>query len=189
MNGFSLIKCCLTLALTTSVLCGCSSLPNELRTAGRTMVVTQYADWQSQLSLTDSLGYWVRLGGVVASVKNMKGITRLEMVNIPIRTNGKPILTEKPNGRFVADIKGFVEPFSLQGQLITLLGTSKGTEKGKVGEHDYTFPAMTVKQYHVWHIREQIINAFPRSHLRCRPGHLCHDYDRLNRGQIIQVVE
>ncbi len=131
----------------------CSSLPDELN-ATTEQVLTDYkvfAESQGQVSSD------VRLGGVIAKVDNLKGQTRLEIVNLPISKSGKPDIEQDPRGRFAAYFEGFLEPaaFSI-GRLITVVGSGIGEEQGKVGEHEYIFPLVKGQGYRLWKIEERV---------------------------------
>ncbi|MCG9682774.1 Slp family lipoprotein [Vibrio sp. Isolate23] len=170
-----------------TVLTACSTLPENLASDNPDLQ-TNYSGWQSSASQEQEL----RLGGVIASVTNLKDKTRVEVVNLPISSNGKPDINQEPQGRFVGYIDGFADPVTLsQGRLITLLGDSSGTEAAKVGEYSYDFPVMNIKSYHLWRIEERVIvhDDFGSSRYPCRSLY-CRDLTRGTRqGKVIQEVK
>lgn len=171
---------------TAFLLSACGSLPENLKTENAN-VVTNYDQWLSTPSVTAE----VRLGGVIAGVTNLEQSTRVEIVNLPISSIGKPDIDKEPQGRFIAYIKGFADPVMLaEGRLITLLGQSQPKEQGKVGEFTYDFPVMEAKGYHLWRIEEKIIVHDIDSGLYPCRSFYCRDLRFGTRqGKVIQEVK
>ncbi|MBB1464365.1 Slp family lipoprotein [Vibrio sp. 10N.222.51.C8] len=170
----------------SSMVMGCSSLPEELN-ANSEQVVTDYQEWVNTVPDAGD----VRLGGVIAKVTNLQDKTRVEVVNLPISSNGKPDIDAEPKGRFVGYIDGYVEPLSFaEGRLVTLVGTSSGTEDGTVGDYPYTFPVMNVYNQRLWQITERVvINDFAPTYYSCRSLH-CRSFQTMPKsGRVIQDVE
>jgi len=168
------------------LLSACSSLPDNLKT-DNPEVVTDYQVWQSSRGQNVE----VRLGGLIADVKNLKDQTRIEVVNLPIGSSGKPDINQEPEGRFVAYVDGFADPMTLStGRLISLLGQSQGREQGKVGEYSYDFPVMKASGFHLWRIEERIIVHDFDSYLYPCRGLYCSDVRYGTRqGKVIQEVK
>lgn len=161
------------IALGCLLLVACSSLPENLESNSATLV-TDYQLWRN----TDpNQKLDVRLGGMVIKVDNQQDKTRLEVVNIPLDSSGRPRLDQKPQGRFVAYMDGFVEPVTVAPKtFITFLGTTQASESGKVGEYDYQYPVMKVKSLRIWQ-KEQVSVVNPQ-------WNMCysHYYSRRHRG-------
>ncbi|MEZ9777731.1 Slp family lipoprotein [Vibrio sp. 10N.261.54.A5] len=176
----------IALSLGVLVLAGCSSLPSELE-AKSEPVISDYQQWVDQLPEAKS----VRLGGVISKVTNLKDKTRIEVANMPISSSGKPDIDAEPKGRFVGYIDGYVEPLSFaEGRLVTLVGTSNGTEDGTIGDYPYTFPVMNVYNQRLWQITERVvINDFAPNYYSCRSLH-CRSFQTMPKsGRVIQDVE
>ena len=165
----------------------CSTLPEGLVSTNPNLQ-TNYSAWNSTLDVTQEL----RLGGVIASVKNLKNKTRIEVVNLPIGSSGKPNINQEPQGRFVGYLEGFADPVKFaEGRLITLLGDSDRQETATVGDYSYDFPVMKVKSYHLWRIEERVVihNDFGPSKYSCR-GLYCREIIRgTQQGVVIQEVK
>jgi outer membrane lipoprotein len=142
---------------------GCASIPDSLKTQTETPI-TDFATIVDDPAFVQHKE--VRLGGIIASITNEKHRTRIEMASLPLTSDGRPKLDEKPQGRFVAYVDGFLEPLEYtQGRLLTVVGTLDGNEKGKVGEFDYTFPVVTVSGSQIWQIKQEIrIDNFDAYH-------------------------
>ena len=103
-------------------LAGCSSLPKELASSQTTTLI-EYDAFVTAAKNDETAE--VRLGGVIARIDNLKDTTRIEIVNLPISSSGKPDLSQEPNGRFVVYLNGFVDPVTYSvGRLVTVLGLS-----------------------------------------------------------------
>lgn len=168
------------------LLSACSTLPENLK-SDDPLLVSDYAVWSSAQQSQSN----VRLGGVIASVANLKDKTRVEVVNLPINSNGKPDINQEPQGRFVGYIDGFVDPVALaDGRLITMLGVSSGREQGSVGEHEYQYPVMQVKGFHLWRIEEKVMMHDVDSYLYPCRSLYCRDVRHGTRqGKVIQEVK
>jgi len=167
-------------------LTACSSIPQELASENPNLV-TDYSAWQQQRSAQVD----VRMGGVIASVNNLDDRTRIEVVNLPINSVGKPDINQEPKGRFVAYIKGFKDPVSFsEGRLITLLGQSRGSEAALVGEYEYDFPVMLAEGYRLWRIEERVIINETGSYVYPCHGIYCRDiHSSTRQGRVIQDVK
>lgn len=168
------------------VLSACSSLPENL-VSDNPNIITDYQVWQTS-SIDNSE---VRLGGLIADVQNLEDKTRIEVVNLPISSSGKPDIGEEPQGRFVAYVDGFADPVTLsQGRLISLIGNTGKEETGKVGEYEYDFPVMNARGYHLWRIEERVIIHDFDSYLTPCRGLYCRDARYGTRqGKVIQEVK
>lgn len=101
-------------------------------------------------------GFAVRWGGSIVSVQNKSDVTVLEIVSRPLWKTGRPIQSDQSEGRFVAEIPGFVDPeLLLDGSDISLVGTVQDVRSGLVGEATYQFPVMAVFQYKLWKPRKE----------------------------------
>ncbi|WCE30551.1 Slp family lipoprotein [Vibrio sp. SCSIO 43137] len=134
-------------------LSACSTLPENLHSEN-TNLITSYQEWQQSGFDSEE----VRIGGVIASVTNLSDRTRIEIVNLPVDSNGKPNLSVTPEKRFSAYVEGYLEPVALaKGRLITVLGTSHGQEQTKVGDYSMTIPIIQALAFHLWRIEERVI--------------------------------
>ena len=164
----------------------CTSLPKQLDSTNPELV-TDYALWKAAPEKNNEL----RLGGVIAKVTNLKSSTRVEVVNLISDFTGKPDLNKEPTGRFVVYLDGFVDPAALtEGRLITVLGSSNGTEVGEVGEFSYTFPTMTATAYHLWRVEQRVImDDFGRSIYPCVGLYCAYHRVGPSQGRVIKEVQ
>ncbi|WP_386686232.1 MULTISPECIES: Slp family lipoprotein [unclassified Lonepinella] len=95
----------------------------------------------------------VRLGGKVLSVDVLKNQTKIEVLSLQVSSfSAKPVLDSTTNGRFIAYLKGFVDPESLKDQYITVKGKLTGKEMGKIDQADYQYPVVTVQAFKQWQL-------------------------------------
>lgn len=171
------------------VISACTSLPTELNASSEETVISDYKTW---VESGTAQGSEVRLGGVIANITNLKDKTRIEVVNVPIDSVGRPSVKVEPQGRFVGYVNEFLDPVTFaEGRLVTLLGTTAEPETGKVGDFEHQYPVMTVKGYHLWRVEERIImqDSGPYLYHHCL-SYFCRDRDGMYReGRVIQEVK
>lgn len=127
----------------------CVSVPSELAVDSKAITSLTALEQQPQAALHQE----VRLGGKILKVRALAQATQLEILSFPISNlSAKPQVGAKPNGRFIAYIKGFIEPETLKQQYITLVGQFSQMEQGKIGQAHYTYPAIRVEHYKLWHL-------------------------------------
>ena len=99
----------------------------------------------------------VRWGGVIASVKNETDATVLEIVDHPLSKRGQPLETDQTQGRFLARIKGFLDPVVYaKGREITIVGTVNKVTKQFIDQFEYTYPEINVDSFKLWEVEKQI---------------------------------
>ncbi|MFV0575636.1 MAG: Slp family lipoprotein [Vibrio sp.] len=184
-------KYCLILMMLLGV-SACATLPPELETTQP--LITDYQQWSTQLANSKQSDLKtssdVRMGGVISKLTNLEDSTRLEIVNLPISSTGRPALDVEPEGRFVAYIKGFLDPVAYkEGRLITVQGKSKPTEKGKVGQYDYQFPVIEASAHHLWQIKTTTYIDDPFWGDCYRGSIFCDGYYGPARATVIQELK
>jgi len=90
-------------------------------------------------------------GGVIVSLENLKQSTELQIIAYPLNRNGRPDTDEPPTGRFIAVSTGYLESGDYaRGRQVTVTGEIDRLREGKVGQADYLFPVMHVRDIHLW---------------------------------------
>jgi len=116
----------------------------------------------------------VRWGGTVAKVHNKSDKTVLEVVSRPLLRTGRPKHNDSTDGRFFAEISGFLDPEIVKaGRDISVIGTVVRIDDGLVGEAEYRYPVLSVFDYRVWKKRSEINDAaaYPHFFVFDRPWH------------------
>ncbi|MBU1619431.1 MAG: Slp family lipoprotein [Gammaproteobacteria bacterium] len=147
-------------ALSLMILAGCASYPEQVRIADN-VALTSYEN-AAQQNVDFGTARW---SGVIAQVSNKADKTRLEVVYFPSGTNGRPAVSDQTKGRFVAYIKGFLDPMVYQpGKSVTVLGELSRSETGQVDEYQYRYPVIKDATVYLWPKQEdrvEVIETWP----------------------------
>ncbi|BCS54799.1 Slp family lipoprotein [Geobacter sp. SVR] len=97
-------------------------------------------------------GHFVMFGGVIVSLWNKSnGADELEMVQLKTNEQGEIIDTTSSEGRFFAMSPTFLDPAIYQpGVMATLVGEVRGTKTVPIGEREYIYPVLLIKEIHLW---------------------------------------
>lgn len=97
----------------------------------------------------------VTWGGVLLNTRPREKYTSLEVSERPLDSRSRPRDENLSRGRFMARYNGFLDPtvFS-HGKDVTVVGRVTGTETGRIGDYEYTYPVVTIEEYHLWEVRE-----------------------------------
>jgi outer membrane lipoprotein len=96
-------------------------------------------------------GKWVMWGGVIVGAKNTKGGTVIEVLNTSINAEGRPKDLDRSEGRFLAQYDGYLDvAVYTEGREITIAGVIHGKRVLPLGEIQYTYPLVLVKEIHLW---------------------------------------
>lgn len=138
---------CVLMALMLPVLAGCASAP--LSTEGVAAEITP-ASAAAEPSAAD--GRTVLWGGVIVAAENLEERTRLQVVGYPLDDRSqRPLTRREPLGRFLAYRDGYLETAEFgAGRRLTVRGTVTGSERGRIGEADYTFPTVRIEALELW---------------------------------------
>lgn len=93
----------------------------------------------------------MRWGGTIAEVTNHAQDTWIEIVSRPLDGDGRPERTDQTDGRFIAKVKGFLDPAVYErGRELTVVGTFAARIDRPIGEHTYSFPIVAATQIYLW---------------------------------------
>jgi len=97
------------------------------------------------------VGKTVLLGGVIVSVENKKEGTWLEVYQTALDREGRPTDTDLSGGRFLALYEGLLDSAVYEkGREVTVAGVVKGARVMKLGEIDYRYPSLVIREIHLW---------------------------------------
>ena len=137
-----------SLTLGALLLAGCSAFPDSIATDNEDALVS-YSQVKNNASTT--VGQSARWGGIIADVRNDEGFTVIELVHFPLKSWGRPLVSDDTDGRFLAVINGFVDPqVYRQGRSLTVLGKVGKTQEGKIDDYTYVYPVIEATGYHLW---------------------------------------
>jgi outer membrane lipoprotein len=96
-------------------------------------------------------GEHVRWGGTIVETRPERGRTCIEIVSRRLDRRARPQPGDESDGRFEACAPAFYDPeIYAADREVTVIGTIAGTRAGRVGEYDYSFPAVDVEVLHLW---------------------------------------
>jgi outer membrane lipoprotein len=106
-------------------------------------------------------GKTVLLGGVIVDTVNKQEGTLLEIYDTALDREGEPVHIDRSQGRFLALYDGFLDSeIYKKGRKVTIAGTVVGKRAQQVGEIQYRYPYLLVKEIHLWK-REQPVQYAP----------------------------
>lgn len=97
-------------------------------------------------------GKMIVLGGEVLSAKRLTEGTRLEVLQLPLDDDERPVVTRTDSqGRFFAIEKDFLDPAMFPSNTqVTIVGEVVGTIDAKLDEMNYQYPTVMIKHLHAW---------------------------------------
>jgi len=126
---------------------GCAHVISEpLRQQAQPLV--SFAEFRSNPEAPK--GRTVILGGEILQTTNLREGTRLEILQRPLSSAEIPRLTDTTGGRFMAFCNEYLDPAVYAPQRrITVAGRVLGSDMGKVGEVDYTYPLVSCDEIYL----------------------------------------
>lgn len=98
----------------------------------------------------------VRWGGSILTTENLAQETQITVIAYPLDSDGKPLPGDMSSGRFIAKLKGFIEPQLYQrDRLITVRGKITGYSPLQIGEFSYDHAVVNVEQLYLWPKRKE----------------------------------
>lgn len=100
-------------------------------------------------------------GGRIVASTNLEDQTRLEVVSYPLTARDqRPQTGRQPGARFLIYRDGYLETAQYApGRTVSVRGRIGDSERGRIGEADYTYPVVRAEQLHLW--PEQAVAADP----------------------------
>lgn len=134
-----------------AVLGGCATAPTPL--AGEFAALTPAESVAASHS-----GERVRWGGEIIKVDPHADSTCFEVLSRDLDASARPLRRDQSGGRFIACRSGFYDPeVFVRGRDITVVGTVTGSEKGRVGEFDYTYARVAADAIYLWPKRPLVV--------------------------------
>ncbi|GMR03590.1 MAG: Slp family lipoprotein [Gammaproteobacteria bacterium] len=141
------------------LLAGCASpIPEPIRLAPEGDVQLAEVRRESQRFV----GSQVRWGGSIASVRNLREATLIEVVGRRLDKRGRPREEDRSEGRFLVKVPGFLDPaVYAEGREVTVRGRIEGAVERPIGEFRYTYPVVRAERVHLWEPRPLPAPAYP----------------------------
>lgn len=136
------------IALAAAGLASCATVPTPLQ--GQFSNVTP-RDAASGAAAQQT----VRWGGEIIKVEPKSDTTCFEILERQLDSSARPIVRDPAGGRFIACRSGFYDPeVFTRGRAVTVVGQVTGTDRGKVGDFDYSYPHVTAQAIYLWPPRQ-----------------------------------
>ena len=102
------------------------------------------------------IGKIVVLSGIILDSKNTKEGTLFEILQTPSGPSSRPGDMDESKGRFLGLYKGFLDVAVYRhGRELTLGGEITGTRVLQLGETEYAYPLVEVREIHLWPVEEE----------------------------------
>lgn len=96
----------------------------------------------------------IRWGGVIIKTENRAEQTQLMILAYPLVSLGRPNTDAVNQGRFIAIIKGFIEPtLYAPDREITINGLIQDNITEKIDDYDYEYPVIKMDVHYLWPLR------------------------------------
>ncbi len=100
-------------------------------------------------------GKIVLWGGVIVRSENLKEGTLIEILQISLNRGGGPKNRDVSEGRFLALYPAFLDTvIYCEGREVTVAGEIQGKRVRSLGEIEYTYPLLLVKEIHLWELEK-----------------------------------
>jgi outer membrane lipoprotein len=102
-------------------------------------------------------GKVILLGGIIVNTINKQEGTLLEVYETALDREGRPVNTDRSEGRFLALYQGFLDSeIYKQGRKVTIAGTVQGEKTQLLGEIQYRYPYLIIKEIRLWKEEEPV---------------------------------
>lgn len=102
----------------------------------------------------------VRWGGEIIKVEPKADATCFEVLGRELDATARPMMRDPAAGRFIACRSGFYDPeVFTRGRDVTVVGQVTGTDRGKVGEFDYSYPHVAADTIYLWPRRPRYVSS------------------------------
>ncbi|MGD2083090.1 MAG: Slp family lipoprotein [Chromatiales bacterium] len=132
--------------LICALLAGCAGAPAYTPHPAARWIVPQEVGPETKDRLRP-----VEWGGTIVDVRNLPHSTEIEVLAYPLDADGRPDTERRPQGRFIAVERGFLEPAEYApGRELTAHGPLTGVRQGAIGETTYRYPTLGADSLFLW---------------------------------------
>jgi outer membrane lipoprotein len=127
----------LFMIFTAIIIAGCSVVPKGvLNQVNRDISLDQV-----QASPEKYIGQKVLWGGIILNSENLENYTRIEVLEVELAYDERPE-DGSSRGRFLIQSPGYFDTTIYTKKRITVAGTVRGIETGKIGKMEYKYPVI-----------------------------------------------
>ncbi len=111
-------------------------------------------------------GEMVILSGVIIESENTKEGTLLKVLQRPSGFREKPKDVDTSEGRFLALVDHYLDvSVYAKDRAVTIGGTIQGIRTLLLGEIQYNYPLINVKEIHLWPVEKSTDSTYPQFHI------------------------
>jgi outer membrane lipoprotein len=146
-------------ALALLLIAGCAHVFSE--TASRQVDSTITFD-QLKSDAKPFIGKYVKVGGIIAGLKNTEEGSQLEIVQFKLGSDDIPDESSASGGRFLAVTPDYLDNMVYKtGRPVAIIGEVRGMKTLPLDETQYTYPLVSISEIHVWKKSEAYYYAPP----------------------------
>lgn len=140
-----------TIAATLVLLGACANTPKPLQGQFAALLPAEAAARQANESAP------LRWGGRIVRVETQASRSCFEIVGQTLDQNGRPLRSDRSEGRFLACRDGFYDPEVFQANReVTVTGRLAGHEQRRIGDYDYRYPRLEADVIYLWPERRDV---------------------------------
>ena len=133
------------------ILISCLSCTSVLSSEVRSQVTPNVSFADVVQSPAAHIGKVIIAGGTIIEAKNLQEGTRLEILQYPTTSSGRPQLGKPSGGRFLVLVPGYLETAIYRpGRQITVAGEVSGLRELPLDDTTYHYPVFTPREIHLW---------------------------------------
>lgn len=104
----------------------------------------------------------VILSGIILDSKNSKHGTLIEVLEKPADREGRPRDVDRSDGRFLALYDSYLDcAIYAKGREVVIAGKVIGKKKMPIGEIEYTYPLISIKEIHLFKSKNNEEKLYP----------------------------
>ena len=108
------------------------------------------------------IGKYVKVGGIIAGLKNTEEGSQLEIVQFKLGSDDIPDESSASGGRFLAVTPDYLDNMVYKtGRPVAIIGEVRGMKTLPLDETQYTYPLVSISEIHVWKKSEAYYYAPP----------------------------
>ena len=135
----------------TGILINCLSCTSVISSGVRAQVTPNVSFADIAQNPAAHMGKVIVAAGTIIEAMNLQEGTRLEILQYPTTSSGRPKLEQPSAGRFLVLSPGYLETAIYRpGRQITVAGEVSGLRELPLGESIYRYPVLAPREIHLW---------------------------------------
>jgi outer membrane lipoprotein len=111
-------------------------------------------------------GEIIILGGIILDAENIEEGTSITVLHRPRTSRGRPKNVDESAGRFIALVDHYLDvALYRSGRSVTVAGEVQEPRTLPLGEVEYNYPVIGVKEIYLWPVQRQLYRPYPAVHI------------------------